>query len=319
MPKVSVIIPAYNAMEYLPQTVDSVLQQTCQDWEMIIVNDGSTDAIESWVASIPNPKIKLISQANGGISFARNQGIAASTGKFIAFLDGDDLWDQTKLTKQIEVLEQHSEVGLVYTWVNRIDEAGQSIGKPFTCNASGNIWSQLLEKNMIAPSSAMIRRGCLERVGCFDENLISSVEDWDLWLRIARHYNIEVLPETLLHYRECPTSASKNWAAMERGYKIVIEKAFATAPSAFRSQKGKSYGCAYLHLASQSLQSNLSDCKIAANYLQQAVSHAPQLKFSRAYQRLKFTVWIIQWFGIDAYHKWHGRFRGLRRYLFSMV
>ncbi len=285
---------------------------------MIIVNDGSTDNLIGWASQLIDPRVKLISQENRGLAGARNTGLNHARGEYIAYLDADDLWDSTKLAKQVEIFKQNPNIGLVYTWVDRINEKGKSIGKPFQSNLSGHILEKLLERNVIAPSSAMIRRSCFERVGLFDENLKSFVEDWDMWLRIAACYPIEVLPETLLHYRERPNSASKNWQAMERSYKIVIEKAFASASSEIKSQQGKSYGCAYLHLASQSLQSHQPDYGIVSNYLRQAITCNSQLKFSKEYLRLNLTAWLMKWFGINTYQTWHERFQTLRRYLVSI-
>ncbi|PSB08301.1 glycosyl transferase family A [Pleurocapsa sp. CCALA 161] len=320
MPKVSVIIPAYNAIKYLPASIDSILTQTYTDFEIIIVNDGSKDGTEEWFGQLtdPDPRVQLISQTNQGNCAARNIGIAHAQSEYIAFLDADDLWASTKLAKQVEILEQNPDVGLVYTWVERIDQNGKSLGKPFESNLSGNIWEKLLARNVIATSSTLIRRSCFERVGKFDENLQSFVEDWDLWLRIAACYPIKVIPEYLLQYRECPTSISKNWQAMEKKYHIVIEKAFASAPSKLMFLKGKSYSCSYLHLASQSLQSNQPDYAIASKYLRQAIAYYPQMKFSQEYVRLKLTVWLMKWFGLNIYHKLHDRFRALRSYLVSL-
>ena len=318
MTNVSVIVPAYNAMKYLPESLDSILAQTYRDFEVIIVNDGSTDNVIEWASQLTDPRVKLVSQENQGSAKARNTGLNHARGEYIAFLDADDLWDATKLAKQVEVLERNPEVGLVYTWVERINERGISFGKPFTVNLEGEIWAKLTEKNVIAPSSAMIRRCCFEHIGCFDEKLKSFVEDWDMWLRIAAVYPIKVLLEPLLRYRECPSSVSKNWQAMERSYHIVIEKAFASASSELMPQKGKSYGYAYFHLASQSLQSYQPDYAISSNYLRQALEHYPQLKYSKEYLRLYFTAWLMKWFGINIYQKWHEKFRLLRDYLVSM-
>lgn len=102
MPKVSVVIPAYNAMSYLPETVASVLNQTFEDYEVIVVNDGSKDDIKIWIAQLADTRIKLISQENQGLSGARNTGIAHAQGEYVAFLDADDLWAPTKLEKQVQ-------------------------------------------------------------------------------------------------------------------------------------------------------------------------------------------------------------------------
>ncbi|MBW4532801.1 MAG: glycosyltransferase family 2 protein [Pleurocapsa minor HA4230-MV1] len=319
MTKVSAIIPAYNAMKYLPESLDSILAQTYPDFEVIIVNDGSTDNLCEWASQLTDPRVKLISQENRGLAGARNTGLNHAQGQYIAYLDADDLWDATKLAKQVEVLEQNSEVGLVYTWVERIDQNGKSLGKPFKINLQGDIWEKLTEKNVIAPSNAMIRRSCFEKVGMFDASLQAYGEDWDMWLRIAASYSVRVIPETLCSYRECHTSASKNLQALAEGQAVVIERTFASVSSKLIPLKGKSYGFAYLHLASQSLQSYQPNYAIASNYLQQAVTYYPQLKFSKEYLRLNLTVWLMNRFGINAYHKLHYGFRALRRYLVSIV
>lgn len=318
MTKVSAIVPAYNAMKYLPESLDSILAQTYPNFEVIIVNDGSTDNLIEWVSQLTDPRVKLISQENRGLAGARNTGLNNARGEYIAYLDADDLWDPTKLAKQVEVLEQNLEVGLVYTWIERINEQGKSIGKPFKINLEGDIWEKLTENNVIAPSSAMIRRSCFEKVGMFDASLQAFGEDWDMWLRIAACYSIRVIPETLCSYRECPTSASKNWQAMAEGLALVIERTFASASSELIPLKGKSYGFSYLYIASRSLQSHQPDCAIASNYLRQAVEHYPQLRFSKEYLRLNLTVWLMKWFGTNAYQTWHERFRLLRRYLISI-
>ncbi|MBD3561856.1 glycosyltransferase family 2 protein, partial [Planktothrix sp. FACHB-1355] len=112
-PKVSVVIPAYNAMRYLPATLDSVFNQTYTDLEILIIDDGSKDETVEWVAQITDPRVQLISQQNKGVSEARNAGIANARGEYIALLDADDLWEPTKLEKQVRCLEDNPAVGLV--------------------------------------------------------------------------------------------------------------------------------------------------------------------------------------------------------------
>ncbi|MCJ8280869.1 MAG: glycosyltransferase family 2 protein, partial [Rivularia sp. ALOHA_DT_140] len=128
MPKVSVIIPAYNAMGFLPETLESVLQQTFTDFEILIINDGSSDDIVEWASKISDSRVRLITQINQGVSAARNTGIRNSQGEYIAFLDADDLWEPTKLEKQVNCLKANPGVGLVYTWTTFIDQFSQPIG-----------------------------------------------------------------------------------------------------------------------------------------------------------------------------------------------
>ncbi|MGF1539028.1 MAG: glycosyltransferase family 2 protein [Pleurocapsa sp.] len=318
MSLVSALVPAYNTMKYLPETLASILAQTYSNFEVIIVNDGSTDNILEWAEQITDSRVRVISQVNQGLAAARNSGLREAKGEYIAYLDGDDLWHPTKLAKQVEMFEKNPEIGLVYTWVERIDASGKSLGKPFKIDLEGNIWEKLTEKNVIAPSSAMIRRSCFELVGKFDPSLQAFGEDWDMWLRIAAAYRVRVIPETLCSYRECPSSASKNWQAMAEGLIRVIERTFATASPQLMPLKQKSCGFTYLYVASRSLQSNPPNYAIASGYLQQAITHNPQLKLSKEYLRLSLTVWLMKWLGLNTYNKLRDRFRLIRSYLVSM-
>src|SRR4028119_1857024 len=127
MPKVSVIIPAYNAMAYLPETLESVINQTFTDFEVLIINDGSPDGIVEWASEIKDSRVKLISQENQGLSGARNTGIWSSQGEYLAFLDADDIWEPTKLEKQVQCLDKNLDVGMVSSGISTIDPNGNLI------------------------------------------------------------------------------------------------------------------------------------------------------------------------------------------------
>ena len=280
MPKVSVIIPAYNAMAYLPETIANVLEQTYADFEVIVVNDGSTDNVEEWITQISDRRVKLVSQANLGLARARNTGIRESQGEYLAFLDADDLWESTKLAKQVQVLDSHSQAGLVYTWVAYIDEQGNSTGRVINHQLEGNVWQKLTKGNLVECGSvAMVRRQCFEKYGVFDCKLGSFVEDWDMWLRIARTYPFKVIKEPLTYYRQVATSASRNWSAMAKSYQLVIEKAFAAASWDELSLRSRSYGTANLVLSWKALQSSSKDYDQANNFRSQALRHDPWLFF----------------------------------------
>lgn len=314
MPKVSIVIPAYNAMSYLPETLENVLKQTFDDFEVIVINDGSSDETEQYVFQIKDPRIKLIYQENQGLAGARNTGIAHAEGEYITFLDADDLWEPTKLEKQVQVLEENPEVGLVYTWVVLINEKGESTGRVFKNYAEGNVWEKLTEHNIIECGSvAMVRRHCFETCGVFDRNLRSFVEDWDMWLRIANHYSFKVIKEPLVYYRQHSTSASRNWEAMEQSFQLVIEKAFDSVPPELQYLKNRSYGFTKLCLAWKPLQSVQKDYKKAIDFRKQAVAYYPQLRFSKEYFRLSLAIAIMRWFGADGYRKLLALVYNLRR------
>jgi glycosyltransferase involved in cell wall biosynthesis len=308
MPKVSVIIPAYNAMAYLPGTVDSLQKQTFVDFEAIIVNDGSSDNIETWVAQLTDPRIQCITQHNQGPSAARNTGIDHAQGEYIAFLDADDLWDASKLEKQVQVLDSNSEVGLVYTWAALMDQHGNPTGRIVKSEAQGKVWQQLIEHNFVScGSTPLIRRACFDRVGKFDLDL-RGPEDRDMWLRIASQYPFAVVKEPLVYYRVLDSSVSKNLPVMERSSLASLDKAFASPPpdvttAELENLKSRTYGSKYLLLAWYAIKSHSRDYAMATQYAKKAVEYYPRVKFSSSYVRLMLTIMTIRWFGTASYNR----------------
>jgi glycosyltransferase involved in cell wall biosynthesis len=318
MPKVSVIVPVYNGMAYLPETITNLLNQTYTDFEVVIVNDGSTDNLAEWVSQISDSRIKLISQENQGLAKTRNTGIRESQGEYLAFLDADDLWESTKLAKQVEVLDAHPEVGLVYSWVTYLNQQGKSTGRTVCYQAEGNVWSELVTKNLIECGSVpMVRRACLEAVGLFDEQLshLNVGEDWDMWLRIAARYPFKVIKESLVYYRQLTGSASKNYELVAKSFWAVIEKAFANASLELLPLRNKSYGNCYLTLGWKAIQSQAKDYE-QANYCRlQALKHHPWLFFSKEHLRLSMAIAIMRCFGTNGYQQFLTLLYGLRRRL----
>ena len=303
MPKVSVVIPAYNAMPFLPETLVSVFKQTFQDYEVLIVNDGSSDGIEEWVAQITDLRVKFISQINQGLAAARNTGLAHAQGEYIAFLDADDIWKPTKLEKQVRILEENSEVGLVYSWVGSIDHQGEVRGKVRKNNATGDVWKKLIGHNVIeCGSNPMVRRACFETVGNFDPK-IAYAQGWDMWLRIATHYPFKVIKKPLIYYRAHSNNKSKNWKIMEQNYSLIIEKAFESVSTHKLKFKGRCYGFAYLRIAWKTLQNLNGEYELALHFRQQAVKSYPQLRYSKEYIRLTLAIMLVRLFGMQGYSR----------------
>jgi glycosyltransferase involved in cell wall biosynthesis len=304
MPKVSVVIPAYNAMKYLPETVASVMNQTYKDFEIILVDDGSSDHIRAWVAEQNIPQIKLISQENRGLSGARNTGIRHAQGEYIAILDADDLWDPTKLQKQVQALEDFSEVSFVYTWTALINERGTLTGRYYKRHEEGDVWDTLIEFNLVGCGSVpLIRKSCFDAAGEFDENLKSFVEDWDLWLRMARLYRFKVIKEPLVYYRQRPDSASKNWAAMERSYQIVIQKNFDCRLPELAASKARCEAFVYLNLAWMALQGANADPYAARQYQRKAVQFFPKIVLRWEFWRFCIASVLSSTLGGEGYRE----------------
>lgn len=181
---VSIIIPSYNAAKYIKEAVDSALAQTYKNLEIVVVDDGSTDdtktVLESYVAS---GRIRYIYQGNKGLAGARNTGIRAAKGDYIAFLDADDLFLPDKVAEQIRVFEENPEYRICYSDLLHFSEDGQTYHHRYQY-PSGDVFEPLLHRQLINPLTVMVERKMFEKYGFFDETLRRS-EDWDLWLRWA--------------------------------------------------------------------------------------------------------------------------------------
>ena len=316
MPTVSVIIPAYNALEFLPEALNSVFQQTYQDFEVIVVNDGSLDDIDRWATTIDDPRFRYISQENQGSSGARNTGIDSSEGELIAFLDADDLWQPTKLAKQVQSIEEDPNVDLVYTWLALMDEKGELTGKVYNHSESGNVWQKLTQRNILECGSiALVRRSCFKTLGKFDRNL-SWGEDWDMWLRIAAKGAFQVIQEPLVYYRKHSNNISHNWAGKEKDYHLVIEKNFASVSDDLKYLKNRSYGSAYLTLAWKSLQSSQKDYRKAIDFKKKALEYYPKLWLSKEYIRLSTAIALTRWLKPSGYEKTRSFVYSLMRFRF---
>ncbi len=218
--KVSVIIPCYNAEAYLSQAIESVLAQTYSNVEIIVVDDGSTDA-SCTVAERYGIRITFIRQKNSGVSAARNAAIAASTGEYLAFLDADDYWLPNKLERQIPAFT-NPKVGLVHSYHVWVDSDGNLQEKRF--HTEGYVFHSLLEHCTVGTLTAVVRRNALPKVSPFDTQLRTG-EDWDLWLRISLHNEVAVIPEVLSCYRVHDSSlTSRNHLRIARELFQVLQK-----------------------------------------------------------------------------------------------
>jgi glycosyltransferase involved in cell wall biosynthesis len=222
-PLVSVIIPTYNRSALVPGAIDSVLLQTYSNHEVIVVDDASTDDTAERLQDRYGQKIKYIKQsANTGPSAARNAGMHMAQGTYIAFLDDDDEWLPDKLSLQVPVMQQNPDVGVVYCGCFLVDEGGAVIGqiKP---EKRGYIFNDLLHKNYLITSAALIRKELLEKTGGFDETL-SACEDWDLWIRISQRCLIEYIDKPLLRYKGHRHNIHHDMHKMEKNTFMVFDK-----------------------------------------------------------------------------------------------
>ena len=239
--KVSVVIPTYNRPSFLYSAIKSVLNQTFQDFEIIVVDDASTDNTRKVVAEFDEKRIcYLRHRENRGGSTARNTGIKRSKGEFIAFLDDDDLWVRSKLEKQLDLFNKKPEIGAVYSGAWIINKSGEIIGYdlPFL---RGNILPDMLRKNHVGSCSfVMVRKECFDRIGTFDETLPAS-QDWDMWVRLGEHYHFDFCHEPLVLYRVHERRITADpYAKMEAARSLF--KKFSTSIDTFNN-RGKTLGC----------------------------------------------------------------------------
>jgi len=236
-PKVSVIIPTYNRASYLYSAIKSVLNQTFEDFEIIVVDDASTDNTKQTIDKFDDRRIYYIRhKENKGGSAARNTGIKRSKGKFIAFLDDDDMWMPSKLEKQLDLINKSLEIGVVYSGVWIINGSGKIRGSkpPFL---RGNIFPDMLKKNYVGScSTVLIRKECLSGIGLFDEDL-SAGQDFDLWIRLAKHYQFDYVNEPLVLYRVHKKRVSTDPYKSLRAKKLLYKKYSKELMTSFNHRK----------------------------------------------------------------------------------
>lgn len=305
MPTISVIIPAYNAERTILETITSVQQQTFSDFEIIVINDGSTDRTLELLESIKDERIKIFSYENGGLAAARNRGISHATGEFIAFLDADDMWTADKLELQLLALQKHPEAGVVYSWSQFMDEKGKLTYVVDDRLIEGYVYEKLLINNFLNNGSCvLIRRQAIESVGEFD-SACKGCEDWDFYLRLAVDWHFVLVPKPQIIYRQSSNSMSSKVEAMEAGAMITIEKAFRLAPANLQFLKNQSCARIYQYSMRQYLErsnNSIPQMSLAGEKLWMSIRLYPPILLDK-YTHDLINWFIKRWFLICFYHK----------------
>jgi glycosyltransferase involved in cell wall biosynthesis len=229
MATVDVVIPAFNAARFLPAALESVARQTFDDWQIVLIDDGSTDNTAEVVAPYMErfgSKLRYIRQKNQGLPAARNAAIRASDSEFLALLDADDEWLPRRLEESVRVLRERPAAGLAYGLITYIDAEGNKL-HTFEGNrrvVEGRVAPAIYMRRIELPCPTItFRRSCVEAVGVFDETM-RSTEDRDLWLRIALRYEVAFVPEVLAYYRLSPNQMSTNAQRMMDAQMQFIRK-----------------------------------------------------------------------------------------------
>ena len=298
MPTISVIIPAYNAEYTIQETVKSVLQQSFSDFEIVIVDDGSSDRTLDIVREIADSRLKYFSYANGGSAMARNLGVSHATGEFIAFLDADDLWTSDKLELQFEALQKHPEAGVAYSWTYFSYETEQRSYADTSNCYEGDVYAELLIRNFLHNgSNPLIRKQAIDTIGLFDTSIISC-EDWDFYIRLASIYPFVLVRKPQVIYRQTPGTKSSKTNVVENSVLSVIKRAFKSAPPKYKHLESQSLAWGYKHLARQHLkrQGDLNCLKLATGKILKAVYVQPSIlleDYTQGLIRHLIKQWIL--------------------------
>jgi len=290
-PLVSVVIPTYNRALLLSRAIKSVLNQTYLNFEIIVVDDCSTDSTESVVKGFHDDRIRYIRhEKNQGASTARNNGIMASKGEYIAFQDSDDEWLSTKLEKQVNSFSfAPRDLGVVYTSFWLIDQGKKTlIPSSDMKQTEGKIYTALLKKNFVNTPTAVVRKECFEKVGMFEN--IPRLQDWELWLRISKYYYFKHLSEPLVTAHRQPDSISRNTDALISAWNYILSKHFAEI-----SKEKKLLSKHYFGIGT--LLCLKGDIKAGRNYFYKALRAHPF--------NAKLLLWTIaSTFGLTTYNKY---------------
>jgi glycosyltransferase involved in cell wall biosynthesis len=287
-PTVSVIMPVYNVEAYIGHAIASVIEQRFTGWELLIIDDGGSDASMTIARQFADPRIRIITQANRGLAGARNTGIAAARGRIIALLDSDDAWHPTKLLFHVIHLRANPRVDVSYAGSRMIDAAGNVLGVAMRPRLADITPAQILLRNPVGNgSAAVIRRSALDRAAfvhptdagrtCwFDESFRQS-EDIELWLRLAAGHGcrFEGIAGALTDYRIIGGGLSANIARQFESWQRAIAKAESYAPELIARHRALATAYQLRYLARRAVQ--LGDGPFALSLVRQALAQAPRI------------------------------------------
>jgi glycosyltransferase involved in cell wall biosynthesis len=275
---VSVIIPTFNRADYLPQALQSVFDQTLSPFEIIVIDDGSTDNTPEIVRAF-EPSIRYFRHdRNRGVSAARNSGLEAAQGEVIAWLDADDMWETDFLATLIPPLAADPRLDGVYSGFIHVDAVGNIIPQSSQrVSPPSDLFSSLIEDNFIVTPAIVVRKKCFKQAGNFDTRL-GICEDYDMWLRLAKTFTIAGLPTPLVRIRVHESNTLQDTAAFSRFRLALVQKHFGALegdPPTWPEEKRRAYSVAFREIALKHIQDGQPD--EGWQFLEKAVSIWPAL------------------------------------------
>ena len=273
-PRVSVITPTYNRARFIGEAVESVLAQTMPDWELLIVDDGSTDDTREVLAPyLADERIHYIYQPNQGQSVARNTALAEARGEFVGFLDSDDLWRAHKLEEQLSVFESQPGVHIVHGDESIIDEHGLEISQQNMRRYSGRITAQLLADNSVSITTALVKRECFDGMGGFQASH-GVADDYDLWLRFSARYRFYYKPGIVASYRVMADQISSDKRRRFAANEAIIRNFLAQFGHALTRQE-KRWGLARFYCRKARYFASIGERRDAIKSVFKAFRNAP--------------------------------------------
>ena len=305
MDKVSVIIPTYNSVRWIEQTLKSVLKQTHLNLEIIIVDDGSTDKTVQAIKNIVDWRIKFFPYQHLGAATARNLGIQHSTGEFIAFLDSDDLWAPRMIERHLSALQRYQTADVAYCWTYCINEEDKCLWPLPPTFYEGNVYSKLVTENFLACGSIVARRSAIDTAGQFDSQLEFG-EDYDYWLRLALHAQFILIPRYQLIYRIRSGSQMKKLYSDKskvesyiNSLSIIRQKGIDAAPNNSKNwQIFYNLNTADIHLEYYIRQGekHIDNINESSNKIKETISLKPHILLSITTNKLIMKLLIAKFF-----------------------
>ena len=286
------VVPAYNAAEFLSATLDSVLSQTYREMEIIVVDDGSTDGTaavaEQYVQR--DSRVRLIRQENAGVGAARNAALAVAQGKYVAPIDSDDVWYPEKIAAQVAVMEAGGEeLGFTYCWSKKINHKGVVTSLSPPSEVAGNVLNLLVFRNFLHNASVpLFRSSALQKVGGYvtraEQKGGQGCEDWEITVRIAEKFKVGVVPQYLVGYREMITGMSSDGKGMVRSYEhmigAILERNSPVPNKAVR------WSSSYFHLYIARKCHLVGDLASSLQYLRKAFAEDPAIIVAPPFSRV---------------------------------
>jgi glycosyltransferase involved in cell wall biosynthesis len=305
--QVSVVVPCYNSLAYLPETLRSILDQrlpaSVEPLDVVLVDDGGDDDLSGWVAGLGDERVRVVRQDNGGVSAARNRGIAEARGELIAFCDSDDVWLPDAVAALVACFERDPGIGLAYGWYEVVDAEGRPTGAVRRSDWEGSIWEHLVTDNVIGASGVMVARAAFDDVGVFAENrdrFRIDVEDWELWLRIAARWRVGLARTVVYQYRRHDSNSSSDVESLSAAYEHLFDVVFADVSPSRAALRPLAEARAEVILAWQSLNDR-QDPAAALVFLDRAAGRWPAVRRSAEYWKLRVAAVSLRATGPRGY------------------